>query len=65
MPEPKNVKELQSFLAEITVLLQDLVKDNIPFIWGQNTPKPFIQKQEIQHAPLLAYYDPTNSSTTN
>ena len=69
IPEPKEVTQLQSFLGmvtylnrysprltEITAPLQDLIKDNVPFIWGPKHPKAFhATSQEIQSAPLLVY----------
>ena len=72
MPQPKNLKQLQSFLgmvnyfnrysprlAEITAPLWDLTKENVPFLWrAEHTEAFHTTKQEIQHAPLLAYYDP-------
>ena len=61
MPELKDVKQLQSFLgmvnylnkyspqlAEITAPLQDLMKDNVPFIWRLEHTQTFhVAKQEI------------------
>ena len=71
MPEPKDIKQLQSFLgminylnqysprlAEIISSIQDLTKDNAPFICGPEHMDAFCAvKQEIATAPLLAYYD--------
>ena len=46
-------------LAEITSLLCDLTKDNVPFIWGPEHTNAFhAAKQEIAKALLMAYYDP-------
>ena len=72
MPQPKDLKQLQSLLeivtypnrysprlAEITAPLQDLTKHNVPFLWGPEHTEAFhTTKQEIQHVPLLTYYDP-------
>ena len=73
MPQTKDLKQLQSLLGmvnylnsysprlvEITAPLWDLTKDNVSFLWGLEHTEAFhITKQEIQHAPLLAYYDPS------
>ena len=72
MPQPKDLKQLQFFLemvnylnrysprlAEITAPIQDLTNDNVPFLWGLEHTEAFhATKQEIEHAPLLEYYDP-------
>ena len=72
MPQPKDFKQLQSFLrmvnyfnrysprlAEIIAPLLDLTKENVPFLWGPEPTEVFhTTKQEIQYAPLLAYHDP-------
>ena len=68
MLEPKDIKQLQSFLgminylnryrpklAELTASLHDLTKEKVPFIWGlEPTEAIHAAKKEIQHAPLLA-----------
>ena len=72
MPEPKDIKQLQSLLgminylnwyiprlAEITSSLWDLTEENVPFIWGPENADAFCAvKQVIATAPLLTYYDP-------
>ena len=72
MPQPKDLQQPQSFLGTINYLnrysprltgitapLQDLTKDNIAFLWGLEHTEAFhTTKQEIQHAPLLAYHYP-------
>ena len=71
MPEPKDIIELQSFLGminylnkyspsltELTTSLCDLTNENVPFISEPEHTKAFhAAKKEIQHTPLLAYFD--------
>ena len=46
-------------MAEVTASLCYLTKENVPFIWGLEHNEAFwAAKKEIQHTPLLAYYDP-------
>lgn len=68
-PEPKNLKELRSFLglcsyyrkfilgfAEMARPLNSLVKKNTPFVWASCCQEAFEKlKQALINAPILAY----------
>jgi len=71
-PEPKNVKEIQSFLGLTNYFrkfirdyalksksLQDLVKKNVEFVFSDQCKKSFeILKQELSSPPVLHIYNP-------
>ena len=71
MPEPKNVKELRSFLATVNQLgkfvpklsdrdkpLRDLLSKKNAWVWGEAQQKAFDDlKQELQSDRVLALYD--------
>ena len=72
MPSPRSKKEAQSFISMINYLskfsprlteiaepIRELVKEKVPFNWGQEHEESFTMLQrEISKAPVLAYYNP-------
>ena len=68
-PEPKNVKGVRSFLglanfyhqfissyAQVTQLLNNLMKKDTPFVWGSTQQQAFnMLKEKFTMAPILAY----------
>ena len=77
MPEPKNLKEVQTFngmlqylskfsarIAELSEPVRDLTRKNAPFMWGPEHSDAFkMLKKEITEAPVLRYYDPKKPVT--
>ena len=71
MPQPGNLKDLQTFLgmvqylsklspriAEIAEPLSDLMKKHAPYAWGPEQNHAFDSiKKEIAHSPVLRYYN--------
>jgi len=72
-PTPKNRHEIRRYLgltgffrrfipryAEITHPLSELLKSNVPFIWGESQDKSFILlKEKLLQKPVLKLYSPT------
>ena len=71
MPQPENLKDLQTFLgmiqylskflpriAELAEPLWDLMKKHAPYAWGPEHNKAFDYiKKEIVQVPILRYYN--------
>ena len=71
MEQPKNLKELQTFLgmvnylsryapnlSAVTAPLRDLCKQNTEFIWGYEHNKSFTDTKQLIASPvILKYYD--------
>ena len=76
MPPPQCKKQVQSFigmvnylskfsacLSELVEPIHELSKEKVPFNWGLEHDDAFqLIKKEIMVAPILAYYNPNNST---
>ena len=76
MPPPDCKKQVQSFigmvnylpkfsahLSELAESIRELSKEKVPFKWGPQHQESFkLLKKEIAAAPILAYYNPRNTT---
>ncbi|XP_062713761.1 uncharacterized protein K02A2.6-like [Aedes albopictus] len=73
MPVPKNKEQVRSFVGLITYYgrffpnlstilytLNNLLKDDVPFVWSKECEKSFLYvKKEMQSDRFLVHYDPS------